>query len=149
LELLKTFWDELIQSEIIKNPPPIASDPKIGKQWQAQMLGGEILKRQFPSWSHLMWESQLPLLSKVLTKEQVREIHKFHWQLESISDLRDRLYQLNTEYFNSYGEGWRTGSSLDHRACEWVETFKTTTVDTLEKGNPLQVTPTPQPNPKA
>lgn len=140
IELLKTFWDELMQSPVVKNPPPIAPNPEVGKQWHAQRLGGEILKRQFPVWSHLMLESQLSLLSSVLTVEQIKEIHRFHWHLDSITGLRGRLEQLNDEYFDTYREGWRKGSSLDTRAYEWVEAFKAAVVETIEKGNPLETT---------
>ena len=46
---------------------------------------------RLPAWSHQIWESQLPIASMALTPEEIKQVHKFHYDLYSLKKLPEIL----------------------------------------------------------
>ncbi|MGR3309264.1 MAG: hypothetical protein ACUZ77_00670 [Candidatus Brocadiales bacterium] len=57
------------------------------------IMAQRLIELPLPCWSHKMWESQMPLLATALNEEEIRQVHLHHSKLDTITDIRTKLYE--------------------------------------------------------
>lgn len=83
------------------------------------------------SWSHTAWESQLHLLSYVLSEAQIKKIFELQVSLERLSTLMSNLSTLVHQ----------DGDSARILTIGLFDDWQTIATQTLENGNPLLAVP--------
>ena len=137
MSMLNSFWKEVHQVD------------KLVQTFDSEILPREcyrFIRLPLPHWGHEVWESQLPLLTVVLSEQEIRQIHCFHSNVymlaerhAALSSTQRRKYEIG---YNQAGK-WGTGDGPTLKGVDqtmpgpWQE-CEQIVHRLLETGNPLE-----------
>jgi hypothetical protein len=103
LETFKTYWGKVTQ----------LSESSYDPTQKRLALARQAIELNLPAWSRTIWETQMALLTKALSPEQLQQAQAIYSQLKEVSAIHSKLQSLMDEQqANLRADRWPDGGPI-------------------------------------